>query len=266
MLIVTLPPSMNWPPFDEAIHSSASQVRPSYALPWNTNPLKFGPRRARRPDLLRHLEQLRPGGGRLGVAVLPQQVGAVVEHPEVAEPRDRDELPGDRVVLDGPREYIFVVEPSFGFRSTRNGANAPGQMASIIATSIDDDLDANALASCEYDASDAAGCGTTFTLMPVCWVNFFASARSRWWLPPTESPMNVIDCPPYLALIAAAFGTGGAASSQLPLPSRPYGSSRRWRRPATPARRAARSPLSRGQADDALWVSRVFPSLVYSQM
>ena len=83
-------------------------------------------------------------------------------------------------------------------------------MASIIATSIDDDLDANALASCEYDASDAAGCGTTFTLMPVCWVNFFASARSRWWLPPTESPMNVIDCPPYLALIAAAFGTGGA--------------------------------------------------------
>ena len=42
MLIVALPPSMKWPPPDDAIHSSALHVRPSYALPWNTNPLKFG--------------------------------------------------------------------------------------------------------------------------------------------------------------------------------------------------------------------------------
>ena len=33
---------------------------------------------------------------------------------------------------------------------------------------------------------------------------------SRVCPPPTESPMNVIDWPPYFALIAAAFGTGGA--------------------------------------------------------
>ena len=69
--------------------------------------------------------------------------------------------------------------PSFGFRSTRYGAKAPGQTTSIIATSIDDDFDENARTSCEYDASDAAGCGTTFTLMPVSLVNRFASARSR---------------------------------------------------------------------------------------
>ena len=37
-----------------------------------------------------------------------------------------------------------------------------------------------------------------------------ASAMSRVCPPPTESPMNVIDWPPYFALIAAAFGTGGA--------------------------------------------------------
>ena len=110
-----------------------------------------------------------------------------------------------------PGESCFACWPSFGFRSTRNGAKAPGQMASIIATSIDDDFDENARASCEYDASEAAGCGTTFTLIPVCCENFFASAVSRWCPPPTESPMNVIVCPPYFDLIAAAFGTAGGA-------------------------------------------------------
>src|SRR5262245_29874846 len=42
LLIVALPLSMNWPPPEEASHSSASHVRPSYALPWNTKPEKFG--------------------------------------------------------------------------------------------------------------------------------------------------------------------------------------------------------------------------------
>ena len=79
-----------------------------------------------------------------------------------------------------PCEWIFACWPSFAFRSTRNDANAPGQTASIIATSIDDECVENALASCEYDASEAAGCGVTFTLMPVCCENFFASAVSRW--------------------------------------------------------------------------------------
>src|SRR5512132_530486 len=42
LLIVAFPPSTKWPPPDDAMHSSESQVRPSYELPWNTNPLKFG--------------------------------------------------------------------------------------------------------------------------------------------------------------------------------------------------------------------------------
>src|SRR6185295_20392722 len=109
-----------------------------------------------------------------------------------------------------PAAWIFDCAPSFGFRSTRNGANAPGHTTSIIATSIDEECVENVLASCEYDASDAAGCGTTFTLIPVCCENFFASARSRTWPPPTESPTNVIVCPPYFDLIDEAFGTEGA--------------------------------------------------------
>src|SRR5262245_2185894 len=104
----------------------------------------------------------------------------------------------------------FDCFPSFGFRLTRYGANAPGQTTSIIATSIEDDFDENARASCAYDWSDAAGCGTTFTLIPVSFVNRLASATSRRWLSPTESPTNVIFWPPYFLLIAAAFGTFGA--------------------------------------------------------
>src|SRR5437870_5638139 len=46
--------------------------------------------------------------------------------------------------------------------------------------------------------------------MPVSFVNRVDSARSRWCPPPTESPTNVIDCPPYFAFMAFAFGTGGA--------------------------------------------------------
>ena len=85
-----------------------------------------------------------------------------------------------------PAACSLACLPSFGFRSTRYGANAPGQTTSIIATSNEDDFDENARASCEYDASDAAGCGTTLTLMPVSFENRFASARSRTWPPPTE--------------------------------------------------------------------------------
>src|SRR3954467_730262 len=109
-----------------------------------------------------------------------------------------------------PSACCFACPPSFGFRSTRNGANAPGQTTSIIATSIEDECVENALASCEYEASEAAGCGTTFTLIPVCCENFFASATSRACPPPTESPTNVIVCPPYLDLILDALGTAGA--------------------------------------------------------
>src|SRR5262245_45024363 len=105
----------------------------------------------------------------------------------------------------------FDCFPSFGFRLTRYGANAPGQTTSIIATSIDDDFDENARASCAYDWSDADGCGTTFTLTPVSLVNRFASVVSRTLPFPTESPTNVIVCPPYFLLIAAALGTLGAA-------------------------------------------------------
>src|SRR4029453_5279321 len=83
--------------------------------------------------------------------------------------------------------------PSFGFRLTRYGAKAPGQTTSIIATSIEDDFCENARTSCAYDWSDAAGCGTTVTLMPVSLVNRLASAVSRLFPSPTESPTNVID-------------------------------------------------------------------------
>ena len=78
-----------------------------------------------------------------------------------------------------PCACCFASLPSFGFRSTRYGAKAPGHTTSIIATSNDDDFDEKTRASCEYDASDAAGCGTTFTLIPVSFVNCFASATSR---------------------------------------------------------------------------------------
>src|SRR6476661_7047650 len=109
-----------------------------------------------------------------------------------------------------PAACSFDCLPSFGFRSTRYGAKAPGQTTSIIATSIEDDFDENARASCAYDWSDAAGCGTTLTLIPVFFVNCLASAVSRTWPFPTESPTKVIVCPPYFFLIAAALGTFGA--------------------------------------------------------
>ena len=112
-----------------------------------------------------------------------------------------------------PAACSFDCLPSFGFRSTRYGAKAPGQTTSIIATSIEDDFDENARASCEYAASDAAGCGVTLTLIPVSFVKRFASARSRTWPLPTESPTNVIFWPPYFFRIAAAFGTFGAATA-----------------------------------------------------
>src|SRR5438128_2010725 len=112
-----------------------------------------------------------------------------------------------------PFAWSFACLPSFGFRSTRYGANAPGQTTSIIATSTDDDFCENALTSCEYDASEAAGCGTTFTLMPVSFVNRVASKRSRLCELPTESPMNVIFWPPYFAFNDLAFGTAGGLTA-----------------------------------------------------
>src|SRR5439155_23788556 len=103
----------------------------------------------------------------------------------------------------------FDCLPSFGFRSTRYGANAAGQTTSIIATSIDDECVENALASCAYDWSDAAGCGLTVTLIPVSLLNRLASAVSRLLPSPTESPTKVMLCPLYLAFIAFAFLTCG---------------------------------------------------------
>src|SRR2546423_7950551 len=108
-----------------------------------------------------------------------------------------------------PFEWSFACLPSFGFRSTRYGANAPGQPASIIATSMDDDFCENARTSCEYDASEAAGCGTTFTLIPVSFVKRVASSRSRLCELPTESPTNVIFWPLYFFFSAAAPATLG---------------------------------------------------------
>src|SRR5207237_4995673 len=75
-------------------------------------------------------------------------------------------------------------------------------------TSIDDECDEKFRASCEYAASDAAGCGTSFTLMPVSLWNRATSSRSRLWLEPTAlSPMNVICWPLYFFFNAAAPAT-----------------------------------------------------------
>ena len=48
-----------------------------------------------------------------------------------------------------PAACSFDCLPSFGFRSTRYGANAAGHRTSIIATSNEDDCDVNTRASCE---------------------------------------------------------------------------------------------------------------------
>src|SRR4051812_20143121 len=111
-----------------------------------------------------------------------------------------------------PCACCFAALPSAGFRLTRYGANAPGQTTSSIITSIAEDFDEKFRANCEYEASEADGCGTSLTLMPVsCW-NLATSFRSRLWLEPTAaSPTNSIFWPLYLALIAAAFGTFGGA-------------------------------------------------------
>src|SRR5215212_3105180 len=111
----------------------------------------------------------------------------------------------------------FAALPSFDFRSTRYGANAPGQTTSSMATSIEDDFEPNARASCEYDASEADGCGTRLTLMPVSFLKRATSLRSRLWLAPTAaSPTKVIFWPWYFALSAARFGTlGGTIAADL---------------------------------------------------
>src|SRR5581483_7284677 len=114
-----------------------------------------------------------------------------------------------------------------------------------MATSIEDDFDEKARASCEYEASDAAGWGTTFTLMPVSRVKRAASMRSRLCELPTESPTKVIVCPPYFALIAAAFGTGGGFTADEPAarvvaPEATLSDTSRDSRPTSPATRTRR--------------------------
>ena len=109
-----------------------------------------------------------------------------------------------------PAACFFAALPRAGFRLTRYGANAPGHTTSSIITSIDDECDEKFRAICEYAASDAAGCGTSFTLMPVSFLNRATSSRSRLWLEPTAlSPMNVICWPPYFFFSAAAPATFG---------------------------------------------------------
>src|SRR5919201_5703001 len=113
-----------------------------------------------------------------------------------------------------PAACFFACLPSAGFRFTRYGANAPGQTTSSIITSIDDECDEKFRASCEYAASDADGCGTSFTLMPVSFENRETSNRSRLWLDPTAlSPMNVIFWPLYFFFSAAAPATFGGLTA-----------------------------------------------------
>src|SRR5581483_1008525 len=114
-----------------------------------------------------------------------------------------------------------------------------------MATSIEDDFDEKARASCEYEASEAAGWGTTFTLMPVSRVKRAASMRSRLCELPTESPTKVIVWPPYFALIAAAFGTGGGLTAIAPVarvvaPEATPSDTSRDSRPTSPATRTRR--------------------------
>src|SRR5512134_3647565 len=112
--------------------------------------------------------------------------------------------------LTMPAACVFASPPSAGFRSTRYCANAPGQTTSSITTSNADDFDENVRASCEYDADESTGCGTSFTLTPVSFWNCATSILSRVWLLPTgPSPRNVTVVPPYFALMAPAFGTFG---------------------------------------------------------
>src|SRR5919201_2964122 len=113
-----------------------------------------------------------------------------------------------------PAACFFACLPSAGFRFTRYGANAPGHTTSSIITSIDDECDEKFRASCEYAASDADGCGTSLTLMPVSLWNRATSSRSRLWLDPTAlSPMNVICWPLYFFLSAAAPATFGGLTA-----------------------------------------------------
>src|SRR5262245_1234199 len=73
-----------------------------------------------------------------------------------------------------------------------------------------DEFEENVRANCEYEALESAGCGTSFTLMPVSFENFATRFTSRVWdLPTGPSPRNVMLRPPNFFLIAAAFGTAG---------------------------------------------------------
>ena len=131
--------------------------------------------------------------------------------------------PNHGIATSLPLTVLFAMMPcawslaclaSAGFRLTRYGANAPGQTTSSIITSKAEDFDEKVRASCAYAALESTGCGTSLTLMPVFLENWATSNWSRVWLLPTgPSPRNVIDCPPYFALMALAFGTGGGLTA-----------------------------------------------------
>ena len=75
-----------------------------------------------------------------------------------------------------PAECARASRARTDLRSTRYCANAPGQVTSSIITSKADDLAENVRASCEYDADESAGCGTSLTLMPVSLENLATSS------------------------------------------------------------------------------------------
>ena len=77
-------------------------------------------------DLLRHRAELGPCGGWLAVAVLLQQVRAVVEDSEVAEPRHSDELAADREALDDALRVELRLLAERGLQVDEVGANNPG--------------------------------------------------------------------------------------------------------------------------------------------
>src|ERR687897_72150 len=124
--------------------------------------------------------------------------------------------PNHGIAIRRPPTVLFWMLPgacslacfaSRGLRLTRYGAKAPGQMASSIITSIDEDLDEKFRASWAYEASEAAGCGMSLTLIPVSLVNRATSCRSRLWLGPTPaSPTKANDFSPYFSLFSPAVG------------------------------------------------------------
>src|SRR5262245_11319145 len=155
-----------------------------------------------------------------------------------------------------PCEWSFASFESAGLRFVRYGANAPGHTTSSIITSTDDDFDEKSRASCAYESVDAWGWAMTLTLIPVSLVNRAASARSRLCVRPMLSPMKVIDCPPYFALIAAAFATLGGLTAAAVL----------WLDvPAVPAATISRARASAAASPTTASAARCFTLHVLSE-